>query len=195
MSELQTAIEAACRDLAAREDGQLIRGRRQAVLRALGDGEPGRARRARLARLTVEHVLPLWRAARPSDQDLEKLLEQVEGVLDGTVDAAEVNRAAGLLWSHVDNLILTPGPESPLLVGYAASKALLTSALRDEPLDPPDADPDRTDFGRDPRRLDTAFVASTAAAGSGTPWDDASDPERRRQFWTWWLDRAGEAQD
>ena len=152
------------------------------------------ARRARLARLTVEHVLPLWRAARPSDQDLEKLLEQVEGVLDGTVDAAEVNRAAGLLWSHVDNLILTPGPESPLLVGYAASKAL-TSALRDEPLDPPDADPDRTDFGRDPRRLDTAFVASTAAAGSGTPWDDASDPEQRRQFWTWWLDRAGEAQD
>jgi hypothetical protein len=172
MSELQTAIEAARRDLAAREDGQLIRGRRQAVLRALGDGEPGRARRARLARLTVEHVLPQWRAARPGDQDPEKLLEQVEGVLDGTVDPAEVNRAAGLLWSHVDNLILTTGPESPLLVGYA-SKAL-TSALRDEPPDPPDADADRTDFGRDPRRLDTAFVASTAAAG-GTPWDDASD--------------------
>ena len=74
MSELQTAIEAARRDLAAREDGQLIRGRRQAVLRALGDR------------------------------------------------------------------------------------------------------------------------AGTGASG-GTPRDDASDPEQRRQFWTWWLDRAGEAQD
>jgi hypothetical protein len=191
MGELETAIDAARRDLSAREDGQLIRGRRQAVLRALGDGETGRARRARLARQTVEHVLPEWRAARPGDPDPEKLLEQIEGVLDGTVDAAEVNRAAGQLWAHVDNLILTTGPVAPLLVGYAASRAL-TSALRDEPLDPPDADPDRTDFGRDPRRLDTAFIAATAAAG-GTPWDDAGDPEHRRRFWTWWLDHAGDA--
>jgi hypothetical protein len=95
------------------------------------------------------------------------------------------------LWAHVDNLIATIGPEAPLHAGYAASKAL-RAALRDERLDPPDADPDRTDFGQDPRLLDTAFIASTAAAG-GVPWKDAGDAERRRRFWSWWLDRAAAA--
>ena len=149
MSELGAVVEAGHRDLNARDDGQLIRGRRHAVLRALGDGDAGRARRARLARDTVEHVLPRWQAVRPGDHDPQKLLAQIDGVLDGTVDAADASRAAGTLWAHADNLILTTGPEPPLLVGYAASKAL-TAALRDEPLDPPDADPELTDFGRDP---------------------------------------------
>jgi Immunity protein Imm5 len=193
MSELQDAIEAARRDLNARADGQLIRGRRHAVLRALGGGETGRVRRARLAGDTVRHVLPLWQAVRPGDQDPAKLLEELEPVLAGKLDPTDVQRAAGMLWAHTDNLIVTTGPEAPMHVGYAASKAL-QAALRDEPLDPPDTDPDQTDFGRDPRRLDTAFIAAGAVAG-GAPWDDGSDPEQRRQFWTWWLDRAAQAGD
>lgn len=193
MSALQDAIEAARRDLSARKDGQLIRGRRHAVLRALGDGEAGRLRRTRLARDAVRHVLPLWQAARPEDRDPEKLLAQIEPVLAGELDAKDIQREAGMLWAHTDNLIVTTGPEAPLHVGYAASRALM-AALRDEPLDAPDTDPQATDFGRDPRRLDTAFIASGAAAG-GAPWDEASDPEQRRQFWTWWLDRAGDAGD
>lgn len=191
MSELRAAIEAARRDLADRTDGQLIRGRRHAVLRALGGGEPGRATRARLARDTVEHVLPQWHAVRPGDRDPEEVLAQIEPVLAGELDATDVQRAAGLLWAHADNLIVTTGPEAPLHVGYAASKAL-RAALRDEPLDPPDTDPDQTDFGQDPRLLDSAFIASIAAAG-GAPWNDAGDPEQRRRFWSWWLDRAAEA--
>lgn len=191
MSELEDAIAAARGDLDDRADGQLIRGRRHAVLRALGDGERGRARRARLARDTVVHVLPEWHAVRPGDEDPEALLAQVEPVLAGEIDAAEVQRAAGLLWAHTDNLIVTTGPEPPLHVGYAASKAL-RAALRDEPLEPPDTDPDQTDAGQDPRRLDTAYIAAIAAAG-GAPRSDAGDPERRRRFWNWWLDRAADA--
>jgi immunity protein Imm5 of predicted polymorphic toxin system len=191
MSALDDAIADARQDLGDRTDGQLIRARRHAVLRALGDGRPGRERRARLARDTVKHVLPEWHAVRPSDSDPERVLAQIEPVLAGEVDAAEVQRAAGLLWAHVDNLIATIGPEAPLHAGYAASKAL-RAALRDEPLDAPDADPDRTDFGQDPRMLDTAFVASTAAAG-GVPWKEAGDPEQRRRFWSWWLNRAAKA--
>lgn len=191
MTDLQDAIEAGRRDLGARKDGQLIRGLRQPVLQALGDGERGRVRRTRLAKDAVLYVLPLWQTARPGDRDPDRVLAEIEPALAGALDAENIQREAGMLWAHTDNLILTTGPEAPLHVGYAASKALM-AALRDEPLDPPDADPERTDFGRDPRRLDTAFIASGAAAG-GAPWDEASDPERRRQFWTWWLDRAREA--
>jgi hypothetical protein len=193
MSALTEAIEAGRAALDEREDGELIRGRRHAILRALGDGEAGRARRARLARDTVEHVLPLWRKARPGDGDPERLLGLIDGALDGSVPDAEVRREAGRLWAHVDNLILTTAPESPLHVGYAASKALMAAVL-DEPLDPPDADPEGTDAGQDPRRLDTAFIASTSAA-SGTSGDERGDPARRRAFWDWWLERAGEAGD
>jgi hypothetical protein len=191
MSELSDAVEAARRDLAARADGQLLRGRRHPILRALGSGDAGRAARARLARDTVEHVLPEWHSVRPGDNDPQTLLDQIEPTLAGEVSAEDVQRAAGLLWAHTDNLIATTGPEPPLHVGYAAAKALRV-ALRDERLDPPDTDPDETDAGRDPRVLDTAFIASIAAAG-GAPWNEASDPERRRQFWNWWLDRAGQA--
>jgi hypothetical protein len=188
VTDLDASIEAARSDLESRADGQLIRGRRQAVLHALGDGDYGRAARARLARDAVRHVLPLWEAQRPGDGDPERLLDMVEPVLAGSVDEAEVREAAGKLWGHVDNMVVTLGPEFPFHVGYAASKALL-AAMFDEPLDATDANPDRTDAGRDPRQLDTAFIASTAAA-DGSPWIPDSDPVRRRTFWEWWLGAA-----
>jgi hypothetical protein len=188
VTDFDARIEAAHRDLEFRADGQLIRGRRQAILHALGDGDEGRAARARLARETVRHVLPLWQAQRAGDSDPERLVDMVEPVLAGSIDEAEVREAAGKLWGHVDNMIVTLGPESPLHVGYAASKALL-AAMFDEPLDAVDANPDRTDEGRDPRQLDTAFIASAAAA-DGSPWMPESDPVRRREFWDWWLGAA-----
>jgi hypothetical protein len=187
MTDLPAQVDAARAELDEREDGQLIRGRRQGLLRALGDGDRGRGRRALLARETVEHVLPVWYAERPGDSDPARVLGLIDGALSATVDETEVRRAAGALWGHVDNLIATTGPEPPLHVGYAASRALL-SALFDEPLDPADADPERTDYGRDPRRLDSAFLASTAAAG-GAPWIPDSEAARRREFWQWWLQR------
>jgi hypothetical protein len=189
---LSDAVEAARRDLGGRDDGQLLRARRHAVLRALGEGDRGRGARARLARDTVEHVMPLWRDARPGDHDPERLLGLIEPALAGLVDPDEAQRALGLLWAHVDNLIATTGPEPPLHVGYAASRAL-RAALRDERLDPPDADPALTDVGQDPRLLDTAYIASIAAAG-GAPRDGHGDAEKRRAFWSWWLERAAKAE-
>jgi hypothetical protein len=191
VSDLAAQIATARADVAGREDGQLVRGRRHAILRALGDGTDGRARRARLARRTVEHVLPLWEAERPGDRDPERALALVDPVLEGAADEEDVVRVAGELWSHVDNLVVTAGREPPLHVGYAASRAL-TAALRDEPLDPPAADPRATDQGRDPRRLDTAFIAAGAVAG-GPPWKLGTDAQARRHFWTWWLDQAATA--
>jgi hypothetical protein len=190
MSDRAAVLAAARASLEARPDGQLVRGRRHAVLRTLGDGDEGRERRARLAREAAEHVLPLWRAERPGDRDPEQALALIDGVLDGSVDEATVRRVAGALWGHADNLVLTAGLPAPLQVGYAASRALL-SALSDEPLDPP-GDPEQTDHGSDPRRLDTAFLAAGAAAGGG-PWEPDSDVERRRAYWRWWLDRAAAA--
>jgi Immunity protein Imm5 len=187
VSDLSAQLAAARADVAARPDGQLIRGRRHAILRALGDGDDGRAIRARLARGAVLHVLPIWHAARPGDGDPERVLDMIDAALDGSVDETEVRRAAGELWGRVDNLTVTTGPESPLHVGYAAAKALLAATF-DEPLDSGDAEPDRTDAGCDPQQLDTAFIASTAAA-DGTPWMPESDPARRREFWEWWLNR------
>jgi Immunity protein Imm5 len=191
VSDLADPIATARADLAERADGQLVRGLRHAILRALGDGPEGRARRARLARRTVEHVLPLWEDERPGDHDPERALALIDAVLDGGADEAEVARVAGELWAHVDNLVVTAGREAPLHVGYAASRAL-SAALRDEPLDSPGGDPQATDQGRDPRRLDTAFMASGAVAG-GPPWKPGTDAQARHAFWTWWLDQAAAA--
>lgn len=188
VSDLAAQIDAAAADVDARADGQLIRGRRQAILRSFGDAAEGRARRAQLARRTVEHVMPLWQGERPGDTDPEHVLHLIDGVLDGSVSENEARRAAGGLWAHIDNLILTAGEELPLHVGYAASRALLSACL-DEPLDPPNADPDRTDDDVDPRRLDTAFMASIAAAG-GDASTGEGDVARRREFWHWWLGEA-----
>jgi hypothetical protein len=191
MSDLSSEIDAARADVHRRADGQLIRGRRQAILRALGDADAGRAARARLAHTTVTHVLPLWLSQRPGDDGPQKALALIDGALDGSIDEQQVRAAAGDLWAHTDNLIVTTGPEPPLHVGYAASRALMTAA-RDEPFDPPDADPARTDQGRAPNRLDTAYLASTAAA-EGAPGVSGDDAGRRREFWEWWLDQAAAA--
>jgi hypothetical protein len=191
VSDLAAQIATARADLEGRSDGQLLRGRRQAILRALGDGDQGRARRARLAGRTAERVLGLWEDERPGDREPTRAISLIEPVLTGTADATDATRVAGELWAHVDNLILTAGREAPLHAGYAASRALM-AALRDEPLDAPGGDPQASDQGRDPRRLDTAFIASGAVAG-GPPWQPGTDPDARRAFWTWWLDQAAAA--
>jgi hypothetical protein len=174
--------------LAADPDGHLARPLRQAILRALGDGDDGRARRARLARATAEHVLPLWQAERPGDDDPQRALEMITGVLAGEIGEADARAAAGTLWAHVDNLVMTAGEEPGLHAGYAASKALM-AAIGDEPLDPPGAALE--DQGRDPRRLDTAFIAAGAVA-AGPPWKAGSDATARRDFWSWWIDLAAQ---
>jgi hypothetical protein len=185
------AIELARADVAARADGQLVRGLRHAVLRTLGSGDEGRARRARLARDTVERVLPAWRREFPDDDGPQRALALIDGVLAGSVGETEAQRVVGELWGEVDDVIADGGETPGVHVGYAASKALL-AALYDEPLDPPGTDPGRGDEGLDPRSFDTAFAASVVPAG-GTPWMGGTDTAARRAFWQWWLDRAAAA--
>jgi hypothetical protein len=189
VSDRAAAIEEARAALAAREDGVLERPQRHAVLRALGVGDAGRAARARLARESVERVLPLWHEVRPGDAAPGEALALIDRVLTGAGGRSDVIRVAGDLWAEVDDAVAAddlPG----LTVGYAASKALL-AALDDEPLDPPEMDPPPTDDDVDFRRDDTAMFSASAAAG-GAPWEPESDAGRRRAFWQWWLDRAAE---
>ncbi len=189
MSALAAALTAARDALAGDPRGDLPRSSRHSVLRALGDGDEGRARRARLARAAAEHVLPMWQRERPGDDLPERALGLIEEVLDGTVDRATTLRVVGELQGNVDNLMLLAGLPGNLYAGYVASRAVMV-ALNDEPLDPPSST--LGDHDRDFLAFDTAQDAASAAAG-GPPSDPGSDADARRRFWEWWLQRAASA--
>ena len=189
---LAEAVGQALRALADAEDGDLPLGYRQIIWSTLGERggldapTDGQRRRAALACLAGRRALPIWIKALPDDTTALTALIEAERLIHGGTDL----KSAYMLR---DRAILHIGERADVDVevqcaGYAAAKAL-TTAINDEPFNPSDMNPSRTDRDVDSGQLDAAFFAASAEAG-GPVWVSSTNPERRRKFWTWWLERA-----
>jgi hypothetical protein len=176
---------------------ELPPGYREAVFAAFGPRRettaddppetPAHRRRAVLALLGVEKVLPLWEAATAGDLPPQRLLRQARDVLLGHGDREQIEREGWDVIGYMDMIAFAEAP-SAAMVGLAAYRALGV-ALLDEPFDPAKIDYDETNADRDPWSTGGAEFAAWAAA-NGAPWNEESEPADRLAYWEWWLREA-----
>lgn len=190
-------------------NGELALPRRNALWLAMGapqkgvDGNPtgpGWRRRVRLGLLTVQHLLPLWQTEYSQDQGPQRMLLLAEQVVSGRINSKTERAAASSesddYWAAVSDLGVTEEGSTPLdvlpfCVGAAAARVVRT-ALTDYQIAlflDPDGDKTETDTDRDAWSWDESYLASMACAG-GSAWAVSSSPQRRREFWRWWLTEA-----
>ncbi len=143
--------------------------------------------RIELAVAGVRRVLPLWKQTYPDSDIPSVALSAIDAITHGG-EIGDASDTFDELWEAVMDLALErPFPE--VAVGFAAVQALST-AMYDQFFDPDDLEADRED-GDDPESFDSAYYAAVAAA-HGRPEDSGSDPQRRFEFWKWWLTDAVE---
>jgi|GEM_PF-980021 len=167
--------------------------------------------RAYLALITAQRVLPLWQVAFPSDDMPKRMLVLAEGVLRRTVDTEVAAREMADAWYHHPQSgdseeyvlwhIYCAGEAALNAVSEALGKNPLaeriqdyTSANHKDPIYIKDAET-ITDNDLVYGVADTASSAAIAYAGridggDGYLIDSPSDPEKRREFWEWWLTEA-----
>jgi hypothetical protein len=195
--ELVAALREARSALDAASDGHLVLPVRKRVLVALGEPqyEPrgsghgvvtvGLRRRVGLYTRCTRKVLPLWHDVVES-RDPELMLELAEGYLAGTVSRDIAWRMQNTFGGTLLNAgaALPPDKYCVSYVGNVAVGTVLT-ALGDVYFDP-----EQSSFLDDDFDVYEASLFAMGAYAGELPWGDGSDPARRREFWTWWIDEA-----
>lgn len=158
-----------------------------------GDGPEfhgtGRQRRVRLAELSIQKVLPIWKVSFGSDRTADQALELANDLLHGKRSASETNSRAGALWTHCDNLMSrNQDAVNVVAIGHGAV-AVVWEALSETPFGCEQVAQDATDLDVDSYAFNSSLLASFAYS-DGAVWDDTSDAHRRLEFWQWWLTSA-----
>jgi hypothetical protein len=145
--------------------------------------------RIRLAVAGVVHVAPLWRQRAEEDEVTFEALTSIEKLLRGSLLLEDKKKVFDQLWEMAVHRSANASI-SEAAIGFASVQALST-AIYDEFYDPSCLDPERTDED-DPENHDSAYYSAVAQAG-GLPGDENSSPERRLEFWRWWLNEGVES--
>lgn len=188
-AELAAVLDRAVTEV--REGGELTLPTRLAIADALGTGTAGRLRRFALAEAAARKVLPLWtQVYGPGEPDEvatpQNMLRVARGYLDGTVLRLEAALAASAFNARLDMGNDDEDPRDATAAGLAALRTV-RDALADDERTPETVDEER----QDPADWTTAFWAANAYS-NGDPWEQP-DPERRREFWLWYLEEASRA--
>jgi hypothetical protein len=196
--ELQGALNEARRSLSQDPEGALILPVRRSIWKAMGAYEfdegnfaegVGYLRRTDLAAMATRYVMSYWEDAFPNNNTPTRILEAVDEYLRGNIYSDEV-------WDgpDIDSFIamLEEQEDPAVAVGYAAVHVAVV-AMNDEilidedeeeelPMDLLDEELDYTDWSSE-------YFAAMIYAG-GPPGDPDSSNQRRREFWTWYLNTA-----
>jgi Immunity protein Imm5 len=74
------------------------------LLSSLDEVHAGQIRRAKLAVLAIEKVLPFWGSILPTDDTPRQALTHVEELLAGNITSKTMEGEMGRLWTHCDDL-------------------------------------------------------------------------------------------
>jgi hypothetical protein len=156
-------------------------------------GAIGRRRRTSLAILTVEKVLPLWASVFPENDTPRRALDLAANLVTGVISSAVAQSEMGRFWTYCDDLSWRHADkQNAIMVCYGACQAI-REALSEKHFGSEGLNDDSTDMDVDPYDHDSCFCAMIAYSG-GPSWNRRSDPQKRLEFWTWWLTSAvGEA--
>jgi hypothetical protein len=204
--DLESIISVCLDALHAHPQSVLELGYRRAVWTCLGDRltdeqrPAGYFRRVHLALASARKVLPIWEQHFPQEDMPHFALSMAEAVRDGKRSPESVGGIGARYWGQIDQKICEYSQYqaqhqkdlsdvlNALQAGISAIQALGT-AIGDELFSPGDMDYSVKDDAVDPYETDAAWCAACVYA-HGSRWDQASDAERRREFWEWWLTEA-----
>lgn len=166
-------------------NGNLPRGIRCKVIKCLDEKSEGGFRASViLGRLTLEKVLPDWDAATRGNRipyDCFDLMEK----LSKSELAPDVERKLDSMWTQCDDLLWkSDGAVNALMVGFASIQLVRQHTGTWTGCD--NVDDSANDLDIEPSMNDSYFLASCAYSG-GAPWEDGSDPTKRREFWLTWI--------
>lgn len=147
-------------------------------------------RRARLALLAAQRVLPVWQDARSGDAQARQLLLLAEGVLTDAIGQQIASTSAEQVWHWLMDVNDSQAwnHQAPAFSALAATVRAVFDALGDDPWEGMVLMAHETDAEIDPWSADTAEWAAEAVAGP--IWEVTSDSAKRLEFWTWWLTEA-----
>jgi len=149
----------------------------------------GRIKRAKLAALSVEKVLPLWDSGFPGDRGPHLALDLAKKLLAGTAPATAADHEGKRLWRHCDDLVDDHQDKVNIIMVCAAAAQLLFEATSETPLGCDNVNDATTDIEVEPDERDSSSFAAAAYA-AGASWESGSDKQKRLEFWTWWLTSA-----
>lgn len=146
----------------------------------------GHQKRVRIAILSVQKVLPLWELEFSKDPMPYQAVELTERVISGGCATTIAEKEIGKMWTHCDNLSCRfEDKQNIIMVGYGAIQTV-REALSERHFGCDQVNDNHSDSDIDPYDHDSSFCASVAYCG-GPTWDSRSDPQKRLEFWTWWL--------
>ncbi|NOJ96000.1 hypothetical protein HMI51_24075 [Corallococcus coralloides] len=188
---LKSLLQRAIESVRADPVHDLSLGLRRKIWRSLGREQgrgPGYARRVALALTTARLVLPLWELKSSQDRTPHTVLDAAEAMRVGRLDKIEAQALWQRAWDHMVELSSSDEDSQGAAAGFSAVQALLT-CIDDETFPLTEDDAHLRDNQVDAEDMDASMFAAAASAG-GPSWDASSDPERRLQFWEWWLSEA-----
>ncbi len=149
----------------------------------------GLHRRTVLAMLCVQHVLNIWEKSWPNNKGPHLMLLTAEEYLRGILNEKTVDERKNQFWEKLQDLNYYSNNNLALHVGDAALN-VITIAMVDQYFEQIDNINElRFDTDYDSEEWDTHFYASIVYA-EGAPWEESSNPERRKEFWEWYLNEA-----
>jgi hypothetical protein len=184
--------------------GPSLRRRIYTVLEPIAETpSPVTPRRGRLGVLAARRALPVWEFITPLDDDLHwehnidrlphKFLTLAENLLVGTGDIQAARTIAGDEWYFTGNIrgmllegrkYQTPHFHNASYALYAALLAL-NETLGTDALRSLSDEVDWHENDVDDYELDAAGAAMRAVSGVDMP-----DPQKRLEYWEWWLTEA-----
>jgi len=186
--DLVRRIDEARSVLEQREDGRLPLPVRRRIRDAFGPWDfdaasppPGLRRRATLAWLAANHVLPIWHAEAPDHDGPDRMLELALRRLEREVSEEEAEDLSDRFRAEVERMRSSGRISHRAHAAGDAARVVVPQVDVGDYVEPDEVD----DFDLDPDNWEAAFVASIAASGYPDP-----DPEAMREFWRWYLDEA-----
>lgn len=159
----------------------------------LFEGKLARIWFTRLEILTAKRVLPIWQEALPNNQLPEQILDLAEQVLNGSLDFEIARNASALdeLYQLLGGDLEDEVPATVEFAGEAAYCAFVN--IRHQPFQNLLVDEKLTD-DKFYSQLGGDAASSAVKAFAGVLmdgyWVKKSDPQKRLEFWEWWLTEA-----
>ncbi|MBO0805937.1 MAG: hypothetical protein J2P25_23055 [Nocardiopsaceae bacterium] len=142
----------------------------------------------------AERVWPIWERMFPDDKEpIELARRAVHSIITRSPGETPTVREVGLLHSNFDNKFpLGEKFFTAIYAGlacWAVARDVIAPFVDMDFEDDPGSDESESEIDIDHDDWEAGYYASIAVAGGAT-WEDTGDPEKRRQFWIWYLTSA-----
>jgi hypothetical protein len=149
--------------------------------------------RSRLAAIAAQLVQQIWLARWPNDRRPLEMLRLLEEYLAGRLEAQSAEHASEAFRNFMDDLDDEYSIHDTDVIAGAAAMFALQTPLYEAALSETYAKC-KSDLDLDPWGWDAGLAASIAASGGG-PWDRKGSVQKRREFWTQYLQGARQVSD